>query len=351
MALRILQWNCRSVFSALTDLKCLVSKLSPDVIILQESWLAPRKPFRFRNFRVFRLDRCARGGGLLILVSPQFCHRARMSFQHLSVECELLAVDFSLPGCLPFSLVNVYFPNGVVSSVPLDAALASCNRLAVFAGDFNSHHVAWGYRTDQCGRRLWDWVGDNGLTCHNSGTATFFRGRARSVLDLTFSTSRFVSSWDIVDYATSSDHLPVIFEVPCLPLSPQRRVQKFINYNRLQREVRSALSSLSCADAEHRAVEVTSVLATCIKKAEFVVSSTKSDSISAWWNEDCARAYRRRNAAWKKLIHNQCPANWNNYKFFQPYLSALLLTRKRSMIVATSLFFLSQGAGVHYLGF
>lgn len=31
---------------------------------------------------------------------------------------------------------------------------------------------------------------------------------------------------------------------------------------------------------------------------------------SRWWNYECTRDYRRRKAAWKKLLPNKCPTNW-----------------------------------------
>lgn len=45
------------------------------------------------------------------------------------------------------------------------------------------------------------------------------------------------------------------------------------------------------------------------------MQSTKGGTYSPWWNPDCEREYRRRKAAWRKLLYNQCPRNWNDYKF------------------------------------
>lgn len=315
MSLRVLQWNCRSVFSALTDLNHIVSKTRPDIILLEETWLAPGRPFRFHNYRIFRLDRPTRGGGLLTLVSPQFCHKAHLSFQLMSVESEILAVTFNLPGCTAFSLVNAYFPDGVTSTSSLDAALSACEKRVVLCGDFNSHHVSWGFRTDACGRRLCDWMRDNNLYCFNSGTVTFFRCQTSSVLDLTLSNMGNISSWSTWDQATSSDHIPILYELLCPSKTPREHIVRHINYHLVQKEVKSALRTIESGDEERRAAQVASILSESVKKSHFVVCSKKDGGSSPWWNEECSRAYSHREAAWKKVLKNQCPSNWTNYKF------------------------------------
>lgn len=314
MSLRVLQWNCRSVMSALTDLDFIVSKEQPDIILLQETWLTPCRPFYFHNYRIFRLDRLTRGGGLLILVSLQFCHKAHKSFEFMSVDCEILAVTFSLPGCFAFSVVNSYFPEGVISTSPLDAVLQSCENRVIICGDFNSHHVSWGLRTDSCGRRLSGWMNDNNMHCYNSGSATFFRWKTTSVLDLTFSNSGNISSWTTLGHATSSDHVPILFEIVCPSRSPRARMIRHTNLHRMQNKVKIALQSVPSGNEERRAVQVTSIISDAVRSSQFIISSQK-DGNSPWWNEDCARAYNQRQAAWKVLLRNQCPSNWTNYKF------------------------------------
>lgn len=169
------------------------SQFSPDVILLQETWLSSNQKFGLYNYRTFRLDRPTRGGGLLSLISTKFAHTAKVSFQLQRPDCEILVLELKLPGCLPFSLANVYFPSGVVDSEPLDLAIASAVPPIIFAGDFNSHHVTWGFRTDSCGNRLLDWITDNNLTCINSDSPTYHKGQTQSVLDLTIF-SRFIFS-------------------------------------------------------------------------------------------------------------------------------------------------------------
>lgn len=243
--MKVLQWNSRSIFSALTDLFYLSHQLNPNVILLQETWLSPGKTFHLKGFRSFRLDRNARGGGLLILVSNKIFHKANLSFKFMDSDCEILAIDLCLPGYQPFSIINTYFPTGVQSTRQLDRAVAACRKEILFAGDFNSHHVSWGLKTDLCGKRLWEWAIDSNLSCQNTGHVTFVRGHFRSVLDLTFCSAGLnVSSWLTVDSATNSDHLPVSFEIMCPITSLECQACTFVNHNKFKTVLLPSVSNL-----------------------------------------------------------------------------------------------------------
>lgn len=143
-SIKVLLWNCRSIRSSLPDLYTLTAKFSPEIILLQETWLDSGTIFMFPKYRTFRLDRPGRGGGLLILISITFCRNAFKTFDFLSSECEILGIDLLLPGCRPVSLINVYFPHGVCEVRALDAALSVSQKAVVVMEDFNSHHVSWG---------------------------------------------------------------------------------------------------------------------------------------------------------------------------------------------------------------
>lgn len=313
--LRVLQWNCRSIFSASTDLHYFCNNFNLDIIILQETWLTPDKNFHLAGFRSFRLDRPSRGGGLMILVSSKLCHRAKISFRMLDLDCEILALDLCLPGYHPFSIVNCYFPSGVQSTRYLDSVLVACRKEIVLTGDFNSHHLSWGIRTDSCGRRLWEWTIDHNLSCLNKGHVTFVRGQTSSVLDLTFCSNAIkILSWAVLDSATNSDHLPVVFDITCPTITLDQPKRTYINHSKFQACLRSAISKLGNASTKEIASTIGSMLEGSRKNSEFSIPSNKRSS-SRWWNDECTRDYRRRKAAWKKLLLNQSPTNWKDYQF------------------------------------
>lgn len=251
----------------------------------------------------------------MILVSSKICHKAKISFQIMDCDCEILAIDLCLPGYHPFSIINAYFPSGVQSTRQLDRAVAACRKEILFVGDFNSHHVSWGQKTDLCGKRLWEWTIDSHLSCQNTGQVTFVRGPFRSVLDLTFCSAGIkVLSWVAVDSATNSDHLPVSFEINCQITSLEYKACTFMDHTKFKTFLRSAVSKLANANDKEIASTICSILEDSRKQAEFVIPSAKGTACR-WWNNECTRDYRKRKAAWKMLLHNQCPTNWKNYQF------------------------------------
>lgn len=315
-SIKILHWNCRSIHSASTDLLYLSCKFNPDIIALQETWLSAHNSFYLPNFRSFRLDRPSKGGGLAFFVNNKISSKIKTSYKSISPECEIFALDITLPGCSPFSLVNLYFPLGVQDTRCLDMAVSSWCTEKIMVGDFNSHHTSWGFRTDQCGQRLWDWSIDHNLSCLNARTPTFIRDRSRSALDLSFISSGISSvSWTTLDCATNSDHLPVLFEISCPIIPSYSQARTFINYSKFKNDLEVALTTPTEDNDENKAMKLSAVIKRTFKKAEFSIESDTRKPCSQWWNSECSRDHRRRQAAWKQLIHNQSPKNWADYKF------------------------------------
>lgn len=335
--LRVLQWNCRSLSSARVDLHILISNVLPDIILLQESWLGADDAFHMADFYAFRLNRSiGRGGGLVVLVSKMLPHAASVGFQCMSSDCEALLVNFTLPGSRHFSISNVYFPKGVQDIAILDRLVNNSHGDYIIAGDFNSHHVAWGFRTDSAGSRLWNWICDEGVNVENTGSPTFWRGSSSSVLDLTLSSASFrLLKWTTVDDGTNSEHFPITFQLPIHADSVTRCVRTFVNNSKIVKIMSDSLDRISELIPEERSAEIISFLTVAVQKASHVVSAIEKKSFAPWWNTDCARDYRRRKAAQKKLFHNSSPTNWNNYQFHKASF-------KRTVSAAKATYYLNK---------
>ena len=88
-----------------------------------------------------------------------------------------------------------------------------------------------------------------------------------------------------------------------------------LNYSKFKDSLRSGLNKETGLSDKVKALHLCQLLGDSRKKAEFSMQSTKNRTHSPWWNTDCDRDYRRRKAAWKKLLYNQCPRNWKDYKY------------------------------------
>lgn len=203
---------------------------------MQETWLSVNNSFHLNSYRSFRLDLPSRGGGLAFFINNKISLKAKISYKYMSPQCEIFALDITLPGCLHFSFVNLYFSEAVQETRHLDMPVRSWCKEKILVGDFNSNHTCWGFRTDQCGKRLWEWSVDNNLSCFNARTPTFIRSQSRSALDLSFVSSAIsTSSWTALDCATSSDHFPISFEISCPTIPPCSHVRIFVHYNNIKK--------------------------------------------------------------------------------------------------------------------
>lgn len=185
--LKIIQWNRRSVKSSFTDLHLLAQSYAPDIIMLQETWLHPSDNFSFQHFFTFHLNRpFNRGGGLATLISAHLVHSASVDVEKLSDYCEILGIRLRLTQGFCLLLLNAYFPTGCHSISELDSSIPRGNPHMLMAGDFNSHNIVWGPRSGPCDVRLWSWLCTKNFSIANTGSCTFFRGAARSVIDLPY---------------------------------------------------------------------------------------------------------------------------------------------------------------------
>lgn len=88
----------------------------------------------------------------------------------------------------------------------------------IITGDFNASAMEWGMpRNNQRGVIMCDWIATHNLTLTNKGTeATFLRGNASSIIDLTLTRGKIgmrTTGWKVLDMETLSDHRYIFFEV------------------------------------------------------------------------------------------------------------------------------------------
>ena len=78
--LLILVWNCRSIYSNLTEFKKFIYQSKPQVICLTETWLKLSDTLKVPNYNIYRKDRFGKGGGVAILVSKTLTSRQHSLF-------------------------------------------------------------------------------------------------------------------------------------------------------------------------------------------------------------------------------------------------------------------------------
>lgn len=83
-----------------------------DVIVVSEAWLSKAindKDVALIGFNIFRADRPKKGGGIAIYVKSHFVSQVLIT-QSLPKQFELLALNITLPGSQPLTVIGCYRP-------------------------------------------------------------------------------------------------------------------------------------------------------------------------------------------------------------------------------------------------
>lgn len=96
------------------------------------------------------------------------------------------------------------------------------------------------------------------LSCQNSRVATCLRGQSKWVLGETFAKPRLVSACPAADCRTSSDHIPVFFDIPARKHVTHRE-HSLVNMNSYGNIMGSALPSMPTQENNARAKELVSI--------------------------------------------------------------------------------------------
>lgn len=234
-SLRVLHWNCRSIFDKATYVENLVGDYH--VICLQETWLSPDTAFLLDpNFTMARNDRNREGGGTAVAI------RKDVDYDHFNKPDNRDAPTF--PG-LEYTLVilkNLNFVLNVVSlyrkpQVRIDsdgwAAFFSFvqgleGRLIV-CGDFNAHDLLWSRKADAEGAELLEAVLDtNFVVLNDPGSSTkvprIDHEPCSPAITLAVPGLVVGHSWTVLRNGFFSDHLPIdIILANCQPIPKVER--------------------------------------------------------------------------------------------------------------------------------
>ena len=144
-------------------------------------------------------------------------------------------------------VVSAYFDIQLEQVIPpkLQELMRYCesrNKEVIVAADTNSHSTLWGCITQNTrGDIVDDWVYRYGLKIQNNGNHfTFFRGEARTIVDVTFTRGAAigaaVTDWEVTEDVQGSDHLLLQWRIPIS--SPKRnQVRNWVKGDWLQFQV------------------------------------------------------------------------------------------------------------------
>ena len=313
MFLIILQWNSRSLTSNGQEFKKFVENLSdkPHVICVQETWLKPQWDFVMYGYTAKRNDReTGNGGGVATFV------KNGVSYNLVKIGKEQESIVIKVwSGKSSITIVNYYNPCNRLSTDILKDASGPTQGKVIWCGDFNAHSTLWGSNnTDANGSVIEEFIDDMGLVCINDGRGTRYNStqNTESVIDLTLTSTVIagVSTWDVLNQSTvGSDHYPILVKVGieihqeggartprwkldeaewgAFQIISEGRCVKLLGENMINVE-------------EMNGKLVTALIQTAEETIPKSRGSKREKSVP-WWDDNCSKAIKKRNRAFRQL--------------------------------------------------
>ena len=231
----ILNLNCRSIYSKLSELKILIYCQKPHIVCLTETWAVQDRLPTFVNYRAFWQNRTGnRGGGLAILARSDVVtlENSLNYLQNSALEAQMITIIMSN---FKIDLLNIYNPERDSSREKFLHYFRQLGNKFIIVGDFNAHHHIWskhGTQNNAAGSALASILLENTNFCLATPPelTTYVDSRTgkEATLDLCFLSSNLINSTMIDTLGcVGSDHLPVRIKLPFLPV-----IQKMKNRRR-----------------------------------------------------------------------------------------------------------------------
>lgn len=207
--LKIIAWNVNSIRSKIKqlDVKHLLQKYKPHLLLLSETKLLDRSIVQFPNYKIYRNDRLTDGGGgTAILIDENVRHTVLNT--PLLKSCEATCLNISLGGAKTFTIISFYCPKVLIKDDL--QKLTALNSSVFVGGDFNAKHRYWhNSENNTNGNNLFKFlvtespaelIYPDGYTCYRSKSNP-------STIDLALVKEMEVTSASILEM--NPDHCPV----------------------------------------------------------------------------------------------------------------------------------------------
>lgn len=318
--LKIIAWNCHSLYHKLSHFKIFLYKLKPHIVCLCETWLKDNFLPSFINYTpYFQLRPNRQGGGLAILVRSDIAAQEKKltSFPTGQLEVQAVTVHGSHS---QLDILSIYNPNLNILSSEFDHYLSQLGNNCIFLGDMNAKNPLWDTNSisNACGTQLADCLINFPnlclLTPINLPTYFHIPTRKYSTLDLCFISDQLfpISDLNLME-DLGSDHLPTCINVNfnTQPAPLKVRSRWLVGQKGCWEKWVSHLPQIneSSSIEEYYASFVGSI--NVANSGVFKLSNTevKVKYSKPWWTEECAVAVKLRHH--RKQIFKKHPTTYN----------------------------------------
>ena len=319
--IKIIQWNCRSLYQKLTRFKDFLYREEPHVCCLSETRLKKEAEPIFINYNAYYEHRLEKdGGGLAILVRKDVNFRVKLLDKYVAGNLEIQAITMEgTPN--PIDIINLYNPCKNVLKTEFEHYFNQVQNQVIIIGDFNAHHTMWGNieQNNQSGNNLFDSLFSfpdlNLLTPKGLPTYYNVNNGKTSTIDLCFVSSNLFQHGDIqiLDHNLDSDHeiiqIGVVFtidlqKIECRPKWKFRGGNKWDDWRQQLPELKSN---------QEFASKYAETMENLISTSRRIFGMTKGiynpKYSKPWWNQECSEKTEAKKKARKQLKLNPTPSN------------------------------------------
>ena len=313
-------FNCRSIYSRLSELKVHIYANKPHIICLTETWMLQDSLPSFINYQPYwKMRLGAQGGGIGILVRSDLAsYPSAVQFNNSKLEVQAHTVQM-----LNFKLdiMNIYNPAGNTNFEELNFYFQQLSNNFIIVGDFNSHHPLWSFdhsRSNTSGNAIAKILSRHDNISLNTPPKMItylspVTGKP-SVLDLCFSSANLAPDLRVTSGpCLGSDHLPII-----ISLAKESKVEPILTRKRYKiknvewKEWKQGLPEIEW-DEDASLTDLNTKLVHSIKSSSYGIPQTSGKYSpkfnKPWWDAECARLVAIRRKAKNKLKNVQSAEN------------------------------------------
>ena len=330
----IIQWKCRGLRANFNEILLLISKFTPSVLCLQETFLKQSDNINLNDYTLYNFihTNCERAsGGSTIMVNSRLPH----SQIKLTTNLQAVAIRVTLHKVM--TICSVYLPpNKKTSRKQIEDLVSQLPTPYIIVGDFNGHNPLWGCNDiNDTGQILEDLISVNNICLMNNKKSTYLHPATGNYSSLDLSLchpSVFLDySWDIHDDQCGSDHFQIVSKNEDSLLNANMKYWKMdrAHWGLFSFRCVEKLSDSSLNPTEDPIDTFTTTLHSiaeeCIPK-----TSAKSKRHRPWFDDTCKRAVRLRRASLKKFNIRPTNANLENVKITRANTRKTIKKAKRT---------------------
>ena len=323
----LVQFNCKSIKTKLSEFKVYLYSKKPEILCLAETWVRPGQEPTFIHYVPIWKHRVAgRGGGMCILVRAdlvvvpsnlQELAGSRLEVQRVTIKM----VNFQL------DIMSVYNPGENINVQTFNHYFQQLGEHRIILGDFNAHNRIWsmeGADYNTSGTSLASILMRDDRLCLLTPPKlvtflSFDNRNHQSTLDLAFLSNNMIMGAILkVGPDLSSDHVPIEVTINHKPVVRVLKRRPKWKLEGVDWKAWSAGLADINYDSDASLNELNRKLVSSLKESTYHIARTSSQYNARfskpWWNVECSRltAIRRRT---KRLFQRHPKdANYQNWR-------------------------------------